>query len=105
MLFRSSTLFSEHGSNGKYALIDKEATVADYVFSVPNFNESDREKVISTINSIQNKYTSDGYIVVELTSCKSGDNSAVIDAVPKTAINITEEFKTMLGSANDKTSK
>lgn len=95
------TFVQTPADNGKYALIDKEATVADYVFSQSSFTEADREKTLNAINAIQNKYTRDGYIVIELTSCKPGDRCVVVDAVPTTTINITKEFRAMLGFENE----
>lgn len=99
------TLVRAPTSDGKYALIDKEATVADYVFSRPSFTEADREKTLNAINAIQDKYIRDGYIVIELTSCKPGDRCAVVDAVPTTTINITKEFRAMLGFENESPAK
>lgn len=87
-------------SGEKYALLDKEAVVADYVFSTPDFSDEDRAKVLDAIDAVQKKYTDQGYLVIEKTSCTSGDSSIVLSAAPETMINITPELRQRL--AKDK---
>ena len=84
--------FVSSQSGEKYALLDKEAVVADYVFSTPDFSDEDRARVLDAIDAVQKKYTDQGYLVIEKTSCTSGDSSIVLSAVPETMINITPEL-------------
>lgn len=83
-------------AKGKYALIDKEAVVADYIFSKPHFNDGDRKRILEAIDSVQEKYSRQGYLVIERTVCKPGDVCTVLSAAPTETINITDDLRQSL---------
>jgi len=90
------TLELAPATKGKYALIDKEAVVADFIFSKPQFNNADRKMILEAIGAIQEKYSRQGYLIVERTVCKPGDVCTVLSDAPEETINITDELRQSL---------
>lgn len=85
---------------GKYALLDKEAAVAEIVFANPSFNDDDRKSVVEAINAVQKRYTDQGYAVLTKESCKSDVGAIVLAAVPGKPLDITQELVSAFHPAN-----
>ena len=76
----------------KIALTEQGGVVLEAVLDRPDVDQATAARLVGqAVRSVLSKYRDQGYVVLDVTH--SGDNEVLIDAVPRSAIDITQEMR------------
>ena len=90
--------FQTPASPPRIALVEQGAVVLDALLNRPQLDASTARRVVGgTVEAVVAKYQRAGYLVVNVNPAQDG--GMVVEAVPKSAIDITEEVRAAVARA------
>jgi hypothetical protein len=90
--------FQTPASPPRIALVEQGAVVLDALLNRPQLDASTARRVVGgTVEAVVAKYQRAGYLVVNVNPAQDG--GMVVEAVPKSAIDITEEVRAAVSGA------
>ena len=85
---------------GKFAIVDEEAIIADYVLSQAEFTEDHRKHAISSMEAVRKKYTDQGYVIFRKEACNPTTGATVITAMPSKPLDLNDELREAISNKN-----